>query len=102
MSEFVFEPAECIPFRDKKVIEKCRAIKKEDIEKHPNPDLKIKVVKDGGADICYSGPSWTGHLAFIEPDAPELQAPLDRPAYNRCRKCCANGNDRCKKHAMVA
>jgi len=19
----------------------------------------------GGADICYSGPGWTGHLAFI-------------------------------------
>ena len=28
----------------------------------------------GGADICYSGPGWTGHLAFVEPDAPEFQA----------------------------
>ena len=28
----------------------------------------------GGADICYSGPGWTGHLAFIDPDVPELQA----------------------------
>ena len=28
----------------------------------------------GGADMCYSGPGWTGHLAFIEPDAPEFQA----------------------------
>jgi len=26
----------------------------------------------GGADVCYSGPGWTGHLAFIEPDAPEF------------------------------
>jgi len=26
----------------------------------------------GGADICYSGPGWTGHLAFIDPDAPEF------------------------------
>ena len=26
------------------------------------------------ADICYSGPGWTGHLAFIEPDAPEFAA----------------------------
>jgi 6-phosphogluconolactonase/glucosamine-6-phosphate isomerase/deaminase len=26
----------------------------------------------GGADICYSGPGWTGHLAFIEPDSPEF------------------------------
>ncbi|HZM06501.1 MAG TPA: hypothetical protein VFC44_26160 [Candidatus Saccharimonadales bacterium] len=29
----------------------------------------------GGADICYSGPGWTGHLAFIEPGAPEFAAP---------------------------
>ncbi len=28
----------------------------------------------GGADMCYSGPGWTGHLAFIEPDAPEFAA----------------------------
>jgi len=31
----------------------------------------------GGADACYSGPGWTGHLAFIEPDAPEFQADLE-------------------------
>jgi len=35
-----------------------------------------KMIEDlGGADICYSGPGWTGHLAFIEPDAPEFAAP---------------------------
>ena len=37
-----------------------------------------KSIEDaGGADICYSGPGWTGHLAFIEPDAPEFAGPLD-------------------------
>ena len=196
MNTFNFEPASSIPFRDKEVIRRCRAIKREDIEKHLNPEFKIKVVKDedltflwfgdliarlknasdanqkivmilpnpwpgyrhvariinrckincknlwafamdeyadqdgkvapedwelgfghamlkyfyyeidealrppreqfvlfsdlkdindyskqladvGGADICYSGPGWTGHLAFIEPDSPELQAPLE-------------------------
>lgn len=195
MSVFEFEPAEFIPYKNKEVIAKCRNIKREDIDKHSNPDFKIKVVRDedftflwfgdiisrlklasdanekivmilpnpwtgyrhvariinqckincknlwafamdeyadqdgniapeswelgfshamlnffyyeinedlrpprnqfvcfsdlkdigdyskiladhGGADICYSGPGWTGHLAFIEPDAPELQAPL--------------------------
>ncbi|MBN1642037.1 MAG: hypothetical protein JXA09_12450 [Anaerolineae bacterium] len=34
-----------------------------------------KMIADmGGADMCYSGPGWTGHLAFIEPDAPEFAA----------------------------
>ena len=27
---------------------------------------------DGGADICYSGPGWAGHIAFIDPDTPEF------------------------------
>jgi glucosamine-6-phosphate deaminase len=37
-----------------------------------------KMIADmGDADICYSGPGWTGHLAFIEPDAPEFDAPLE-------------------------
>ena len=38
------------------------------------PDY-AKLIEDlGGADMCYSGPGWTGHLAFIEPDAPEFRA----------------------------
>jgi len=196
MSEFNFEPAPFVPFKDKEVIARCRAIKREEITRHPNPDFKIQVIKDedlafiwfgdiisrlirasesgekfvmivpnpwpgyrhvariinqcridcrnlwsfamdeyadqdgnvapeswelgfghamlkffyyeidkdlrppreqfvlfsdlkdvseysrkladlGGADICYSGPGWTGHLGFIEPDAPEFQAPLE-------------------------
>lgn len=37
-----------------------------------------KMIADmGGADMCYSGPGWTGHLAFIEPDAPEFNASLE-------------------------
>lgn len=31
----------------------------------------------GGADICYSGPGWTGHLGFVEPDAPEVPKDLE-------------------------
>ena len=31
----------------------------------------------GGADVSYSGPGWTGHLAFIEPDTPELNTDLE-------------------------
>lgn len=190
MSEFTFHPASFIPFRDMEVIERVRAIKKEDLTKHPNPDFKIEIVPDaevefrwmvdifhriksasdegrqivlilpqphagytklaylinkfrvdchhlhtfnmdeyadengviapetwrpgfmysmlnnlyyridedlrpprsqihglnnenltcygrmiedlGGADCCYGGPGWTGHVAFVEPDAPEF------------------------------
>lgn len=35
------------------------------------------IAEFGGADMCYSGPGWTGHVAFVEPDAPEFDAPLD-------------------------
>jgi 6-phosphogluconolactonase/glucosamine-6-phosphate isomerase/deaminase len=191
---FDFDPAPFIPFRDKKVLERVRRIKRKDITKHKNPDLKIRVVRDdmvehiwaadifyriktaadagkkcvlitpnpahtyrrvaylinkfrvnckklytfnmdeyadqdgnvapesypqsflrstknyfwkeideklrpseshfcgmttknikdygkmiadmGGGDACYTGPGWTGHCAFIEPDAPEFDAPL--------------------------
>ena len=204
-SVFKFNPSECVPFRDRKVIDKVLKIKREDIEKHPNPDFKISVVPDadfeftmitdmfsrikhsaetgeklvmilpnpcptyrlvarlinacniscknvyafamdeyadengniapaewefgftyammkyfyyeidkklrppisqiisftnkniniygkmiedsGDADICYSGPGWTGHLAFIEPDAPEFQAPLEEWKNMSARIC---------------
>lgn len=36
-----------------------------------------KLIEDAGhADAVYTGPGWTGHLAFVEPDAPEFDAPL--------------------------
>ena len=40
-------------------------------------DYSKMIIDMGGADMCYSGPGWTGHLAFIEPDAPEFDAPLE-------------------------
>jgi len=34
-----------------------------------------RILEDlGGADIAYVGPGWTGHLAFVDPDAPEFAA----------------------------
>lgn len=195
MSTFNFEPGLSVPFRDKAAIARCRAIKRNEIDKHANPDFKISVIKDedfvfywfsdivsriqnsaregkrcvmllpnpwpgyrnvarilnatrtsckhcwwfamdeyadqdgniapdtyergftysllrffwneldadlrppreqvfgpsnkninnyydlmqdaGGLDISYTGPGWTGHLAFCEPDAPEFDAPLE-------------------------
>jgi glucosamine-6-phosphate deaminase len=41
-----------------------------------------KMIADlGNADICYSGPGWTGHLAFVDPDAPEV--PQDLEAFKK-------------------
>ena len=46
MPEFKFQPAKCVPFRDREACERVRNIKRKDIEKHPNPDFKIRVVRD--------------------------------------------------------
>lgn len=204
-SQFDFDPSEWVPFKDKNEINRVLNIKREDLEKHPNPDFKIKIVPDadadflwvtdmfnrikkasetgeklvmilpnpapiyrhlarlinssqidcrniyafamdeyadqngniapedweygftyammkhfyyeideklrpaknqiigftnenvndyskmiadlGGADICYSGPGWTGHLAFIEPDAPEFQGSLEEWKQMKARVC---------------
>ena len=33
-----------------------------------------KMIEDlGGADVCYGGIGWSGHLAFIEPNSPEFK-----------------------------
>ncbi len=32
---------------------------------------------EGDADICYSGPGWAGHIAFIDPCTPEFSSDLD-------------------------
>lgn len=53
MKKFDFEPSKWIPFRDKEIIEKVRAIKKEDIVKHSNPDFNIKVVKDNMIEVIW-------------------------------------------------
>ena len=49
MSEFKFKPAPWVPFQDEKVLERLRKMTPEEIEKHPNPDFKIKIVPNIGA-----------------------------------------------------
>ena len=46
MHEFTYSPSKWLPFRDKAVLDRVRNIKREDIDKHPNPDFKICVVPD--------------------------------------------------------
>lgn len=45
MSGFNYSPSKYVPFRDMEVLERVRKIKREDIDKHPNPDFKIMVKK---------------------------------------------------------
>ena len=40
---FTFDPASYVPYRNKEVLERCRNIKREDMEKHPNPNFRIHV-----------------------------------------------------------
>jgi len=46
INKFKFDLAKWIPFNDKEVCEKVRKIKKEDITKHSNKDLNIKIISD--------------------------------------------------------
>lgn len=46
MTAFDFEPSPYVPFRDRDVIARCRAIKRQDMDKHPNPDFRIQIVPD--------------------------------------------------------
>ena len=53
MNEFTYEPSKYVPYRNKEIIERVRKIKREEIEKHQNPDYKIRVVPD--ADLAIIG-----------------------------------------------
>lgn len=44
--EFKYDLAKFLPFRDKKVCERVRAIRKEDICKHPNSNFRIRIIED--------------------------------------------------------
>jgi len=46
MYTFKYDLAKFLPFRDRAACEKVRAIRKEDITIHPNPDFKIRVIED--------------------------------------------------------
>ena len=43
MQDFVFEPSDFVPFKDREVMERVRKLSGRDLERHPNPNLKIKV-----------------------------------------------------------
>jgi glucosamine-6-phosphate deaminase len=46
MSEFNFEPASFVPFKDKEALEKARSVHGKDLEKYSNDKMKVKVTKN--------------------------------------------------------
>jgi glucosamine-6-phosphate deaminase len=46
MSDFSYQPSAHVPFADRQAIARCRAIKRSEIETHPNPDFRLQVVPD--------------------------------------------------------
>ncbi|MBN1299265.1 MAG: hypothetical protein JW997_06240, partial [Actinobacteria bacterium] len=46
MNEFIFEPAEFVPFKDREVLKKVRSVHGKELEKHSNDKMKIKVIKN--------------------------------------------------------
>ena len=44
--KFTFEPAAFLPYRDTEVLERVRNIRREDMEKHWNPEFRIKIVPE--------------------------------------------------------
>ncbi|MBC7319710.1 hypothetical protein H5T89_03605 [bacterium] len=46
MSSFNYDLASFLPFKDKAVCERVRAIKKEELPNHPNPDFKIRIIEE--------------------------------------------------------
>ncbi len=43
-TDFKFIPSDVVPFKDRELCERLRKISGKDLEKHPNPDFKIKVM----------------------------------------------------------
>ncbi len=51
MKAFTYEPSKHVPYRNTEVLERVRKIRREDMEKHSNPDFRIKVVPDADMGI---------------------------------------------------
>ncbi len=45
------------------------------------------IQEHGEADICYAGPGWAGHVAFVDPDVEEWSTDLDTWKKQGARVC---------------
>jgi 6-phosphogluconolactonase/glucosamine-6-phosphate isomerase/deaminase len=49
--KFIFKPADWVPFKDREVIERLRKMTPEELVKHPNPDVNIRILENFGAVV---------------------------------------------------
>lgn len=50
-NSFKFKPADWVPFKDQEVMDKLSKMTAEELEKHPNPDVRIKVLDNYGTVV---------------------------------------------------
>ena len=82
MSTFEYAPSLHVPFRDVEAIRRCRAIKRADIEQHPNPDFRIRVVPDGDMTFLWLGDMYARLKATREEGRPcVMLLPNPWPGY---------------------
>ena len=68
---FDFQPASFVPFRDKKVVARVRAITREQITRHRNPDFNISVLPDSEFEF-----RWITDMFFRIKEAMDAGRPL--------------------------
>ena len=51
MSEFKYTPQDWVPFKDQEVLDRLSKMTVDELQKHPNPDVRIKVMDNIGAII---------------------------------------------------
>lgn len=83
-TDFTFEPAAFIPFRDKEAIARARAIRREDITRHANPDYKIQVFPDEEIEPMWIEDMLTRIRASSESGEPLVMImPNPWPSYSK-------------------
>src|SRR3954470_11892714 len=67
---FDYEPAAFVPFRDRKVLARVRAIRRENITRHWNPDYRITVVPDADVEFLWMNDMFVRIKAAMEREKP--------------------------------
>lgn len=53
MKTFKYRSSPLVPFREEKILDRVRKIKRKDMDKHPNPDYRIRVIPDQEAAMLW-------------------------------------------------